>query len=272
VFYPTCSIAGNLNNRRKLTMANFDTGKYLGVVDEHTALGRQNYNGLLVGVQRRSANGISLNANYTLSKCMGHPTAGGGTPNVGTGYVNPDDIDYDYGACEIDRRHLFNLTAGVQTPDFRNAAVKAVASNWRLSGILRLFSGRPLNVTVASDPARTGIANQRANLTGDGYGDKSYNNYLNPADFTVPALGTLGDLERNALVGPMEKRVDLALVRAFRFGTHRIEARVEAFNAFNWFSPGLLNSPITNRDNVQFGRITSADDPRIMQFAVKYSF
>ena len=272
-FYPTCSTTANLNNRRRLTMANFDTGKYLGVVDEHTALGRQNYNGLLVGIQRRSANGITLNANYTLSKCMGHPTAGGGTPNVGTGYVNPDDIDYDYGACDIDRRHLFNLTAGVLSPEFGNAALRVVASNWRLSGILRLFSGRPLNVTVASDPARTGISGQRANLIGDGYGDKSYNNYLNPADFAVPAVGTLGTLERNAFVGPMEKRVDLALVRAFRFAaTHRIEARVEAFNAFNWFNPGLNNAPVVNRDNVQFGRITSADDPRIMQFAVKYSF
>jgi hypothetical protein len=70
----------------------------------------------------------------------------------------------------------------------------------------------------------------------------------------------------------MEKRVDLALVRAFRFAsTHRVEARVEAFNAFNWFNPGG-GGPVTNRDNVQFGRITSADDPRIMQFAVKYSF
>jgi hypothetical protein len=271
-FFATCSTTATLNNRRKLTMANFDTGKYLGVVDEHTALGRQNYNGILVGVQRRSANGVTVNANYTLSKCMGHPTQGGTTPNVGTGYVNPDDIDYDYGVCDVDRRHLFNLTTGVQSPEFKNAAVRAVASNWRLSGILRLFSGRPLNVTVASDPARTGIANQRATLTGEGYGDKSYNNYLSPADFTTPALGTLGNLERNALVGPMEKRVDLALVREFRFAsTHRVEARVEAFYAFNWFNPGG-GGPVTNRDNVQFGRITSADDPRIMQFAVKYSF
>jgi len=27
-----------------------------------------------------------------------------------------------------------------------------------------------------------------------------------------------------------------------------------------------------NLNNVQFGRITAADDPRILQFAVKYSF
>mgnify|MGYP003337768708 CR=1 FL=1 len=63
---------------------------------------------------------------------------------------------------------------------------------------------------------------------------------------------------------------DLALVRAFTFaGTQRIEARAEAFNAFNWFRWG---NPITALNNANFGRILSADDPRIMQFAVKYSF
>jgi len=46
---------------------------------------------------------------------------------------------------------------------------------------------------------------------------------------------------------------------------------------FNWFSPaisvsGVNNSPVVNRNSVQFGRIAAADDPRILQLAVKYSF
>jgi len=64
--------------------------------------------------------------------------------------------------------------------------------------------------------------------------------------------------------------VDLSLVRAFRFAaTHRLEARIEAFNAFNWFR---WNNPQTSLNNSLFGRITSAEDPRVMQFALKYSF
>ena len=46
--------------------------------------------------------------------------------------------------------------------------------------------------------------------------------------------------------------VDLAVVRSFRFATtQRLEARIEAFNAFNWFRPGEVNvNPTTNQSPV----------------------
>jgi hypothetical protein len=104
----------------------------------------------------------------------------------------------------------------------------------------------------------------------DPYGDKSLNNWFNPAAFAQPTAGTYGDSGRNAYFGPSRKVVDLSLVRAFTFrGSQRIEARVEAFNAFNWF---LWNNPQANFSNANFGRILSAGDPRIMQFALKYQF
>jgi hypothetical protein len=101
------------------------------------------------------------------------------------------------------------------------------------------------------------------------YGDRSLTNWLSPAAFAQPALGTHGNAGRNAYEGPGKRVVDLSLVRQFPFGTQRLEARIEAFNAFNWFRWG---NPVTNFSSATFGRILSADDPRIMQFAVKYSF
>jgi hypothetical protein len=270
-FFATCSTPATVDFRRKLTMLNWDTGKYLGALDEHTALGEQRYNGLLLSLQRRGASGTNVSANYTLSKCEGHPTQGGTTPNVNSGYVNPDDIDYDYGACGSDRRHLFNLTAGFRTPEFDHVALRTLASDWRVSGIYRVSSGSPINVTITGDPAGTGINGQRANLIGDPYGDRdSITNYLNIASFSRPANGTLGDQRRGSIYGPGTRNVDLAVVRLFRISTHQIEARLESFNLFNWTrygNPGTnLNAPNT------FGRITSSAPPRIMQFAVKYSF
>ena len=56
----------------------------------------------------------------------------------------------------------------------------------------------------------------------------------------------------------------------FRLDTHQIEARLESFNLMNWTR---YNNPSANFSAPNtFGRITSALDPRIMQFALKYSF
>jgi hypothetical protein len=281
-FFPTCTTTGSLNFRRQLALQNFDLGKYLGPVDLHTALADQRYDGMLLRVTRRSATGMSVDANYTLSKCTGLPTQGGTTPNVNSGYLDPTNIEYDRGPCTEDRRHLFNLSAAIGTPDFANTAFRALASGWRLSGIFRAYSGNRMTVIVTGDPAGTGIGiglgapGQRANLVGgvDPYGDKTFNNYLNPAAFTQPAPGTLGTETRNALVGPVVKNVDLSLVRLFRLGNRQqIEARIEAFNAFNWFRPSPVTPVNVNLSSSQtFGRITSADDPRVMQFALKYAF
>ena len=114
----------------------------------------------------------------------------------------------------------------------------------------------------------------------DPYGSKAPDNWFNAAAFSQPALGTHGNSERNAYEGMGTRVVDLAVVRSFRFATtQRLEARIEAFNAFNWFRPGEVNvnpttnqSPVTNLSSPLFGRYLVAGDPRIMQFALKHSF
>jgi hypothetical protein len=150
--------------------------------------------------------------------------------------------------------------------------MRAIASGWRLSGIFRAASGGVLDVSTNADRSLTGVQNgtQRVNRTGvDPYGDGTIDNCLNPAGFEQPALGTFGNAPRNGLVGPGRKAVDLSLVRAFRFGTQQIQARVEAFNVFNWNNWG---DPVTAITNANFGRILTVGPPRIMQFALKYSF
>jgi hypothetical protein len=283
---PNCS-AASLDSRRELTQFNPQVGRLIGFLDYFTDFGTQKYNGLLLAVQRRVGSGLNANVNYTLSKCEGHPTQGGSTSNVASGYMMPvsifnppsdadERLDADYGPCENDRRHIFNSSVTVETPQFGSAAVRTLASGWRLSGIFRASSGRALNITTGSDRALVGNpGQQRPNqILDDPYGDtSSWNNYLNPAAFAQPALGTFGNATRNGYYGKGSRVVDLSLVRSFRFGVNRIEARVEAFNAFNWVRPtGGGNSPVTNLSNANFGRYLQVDDPRIMQFALKYQF
>jgi hypothetical protein len=278
-------VADAIDLRRDFTQANPAVGKYLGPLDWVTDAGWQQYHGLLLSAQRRAANGVTATANYTWSTCEGLINQGGGPLNLGTGYTHPQSLlnppsaaeskalfELDKGRCADSRTHIANFSASAQAPQFESAAMRAIGSGWRLSVIFSALSGAVIDVSANADRSLTGVQNgtQRVNRTGaDVYGDGTIDNFLNPAGFEQPALGTFGTSPRNGLTGPGRKVVNLSLVRAFRFGTQQIQARVEAFNVFNWNNWG---DPVTAINNANFGRILTVGDPRIMQFAMKYSF
>ena len=87
---------------------------------------------------------------------------------------------------------------GYQTPEFANAALRALASDWRVSGILQHALGRPdQHHRPAGTTRSTASRNQRLDkVSDDVYGAKTLTNYLNPAAFAQPATGTLGNLVR----------------------------------------------------------------------------
>jgi hypothetical protein len=88
--------------------------------------------------------------------------------------------------------------------------------------------------------------------------------------FTVNAPGTFGNSGRNNLRGPRYFNTDIALIKDTRILENTsLEFRAEAFNIFNNVN---FNNPNTNRSAAQFGRITSAQDPRILQLALKLVF
>ena len=252
-------------------MQNYATGKYLGVVDEHTALGYQRYNGLLLSVQRRSVNGITASANYTLSKCMGLPTQGGTTPNVGSGYVDPTNPDYDGGAVRHRPAAHLQHDDGRADAGLRERVAAAVASDWSVSGIARLLGPPPQR-----DPdERSGADRHRQPApqpVGNPYGDKSYTNYLNRAAFAEPALGTLGNLERNGIVGPGTRWWTCRSSACSGSAAAPDRGAARGVQCVQLVQPAPTRRTTRHLNNVQFGRITAADDPRIMQFAIKYSF
>jgi hypothetical protein len=128
-----------------------------------------------------------------------------------------------------------------------------------------------MSITTNQDRALTSITGQRVNqLMLNPYGDKTAKNYLNPAAFALPAMGTIGNMGRSSIAGPGTWQFDAALSRTFQMSeTQRVELRAEAFNITNSFR---MENPTTNLNSNTFGQITSAKDPRIMQFALKYFF
>ena len=280
--FPVCSTNANLNQRRVLSLENPTRAAQIGALDLNTDIGYQKYRGLKLAARHRSTRGLSLNGSYTLSKCEGTTTAT--TFNqTSAGYSIPGDPDFDAGYCDQDRKHLGSLNANYQTPEVGSGIVRALASNWRLGGIVTARTGNRLNVIAGVDRALIGSHSsvQRPNLVSDDiYGPgkemsdlqpgQQIENYFNRAAFALAPLGELGNMKRNLAVGPNFWQVDMLVARLIQVGTQRMELRLDISNLFNTFNWG---DPIVNFNSGQFGRITTqAGAPRILQFGIKYDF
>ncbi|HSU31446.1 MAG TPA: carboxypeptidase regulatory-like domain-containing protein [Bryobacteraceae bacterium] len=278
---------GNTLQRKIFGLINPSQGQYYGNVDITDDGANANYNALLVSVQKRLSNGVTFLTNYTWSHCISDADYTGDI--TGPGFMNPYDLRRDRGACGFDIRHIFNASV-VATSRVSGSSVWAhLLNNWQIAPVIRALSGSPLNVVSGVDASLTGINLDRPNLI-PGVNPVNSNwgpgapQYLNPAAFAINAPGTYGNLGRNALRGPGTLQFDASLVRLFNFTERfRLEARAEAFNVINHTNfiaaatgtgiPGISTSGISlSKSSANFGQITSAGDPRILQFALKLMF
>lgn len=269
-----CSTTANTNQRRVLSLERPDDGQFLGRVSEYDPNGKWEYHALRLSLARRAPMGVDLSGNYTLSSCYQHFTSDG-IPNTQEAYPNPDDLDAEWGRCTTGaRRHILNVTMSYQTPEFDSAALRVLASHWRLAGIYRKASGLFLTVLSGQDRSLNDTSQQRADqVLDDPHTDRSgdpFTQFLNRDAFAQPALGTYGNAQRGGVEGPGTWQLDMAVSRLFPLtGSQNLEFRVEAFNVTNSFRPGIPNTTLTSGT---FGQIRSALDPRVLQFGVRYLF
>jgi hypothetical protein len=72
------------------------------------------------------------------------------------------------------------------------------------------------------------------------------------------------------IIGPGNWTIDSGISRIFKVTEkQQVEFRAEATNVLNHTN---FNNPSGNLNSSTFGRIQSAAEPRIMQFALKYVF
>jgi len=186
--------------------------------------------------------------------------------------MNPYSRSQDRGNCNFDTRHQTNTSLVVMSPMRGGGVAGKLLGNWQLAPIVSIHSGMPINITDGTDISQDGINADRPNLmSSNAYlstGDARY--WVSRAAFQVQPAGTFGNFGRNVLTAPGRFNFDLSVSRTFavREGW-RLEARAEAFNAINHVN---YNGPATGLNSSTFGVISSAGDPRILQFALKFHF
>jgi hypothetical protein len=244
--------------------------------------GNSNYNALQARFQRRLSRGLSALVSYTWSKSIDDASnffSSAGDPNFPQ---NSFDVAAERGRSNFDVRHRLSASYSYAFPFGRNQSTDwtaKVIGGWETHGIVTLQSGRPFTVALLSEIDNSGTgrsilgfgANDRPNLVGNPeLSNPGTSQWFNTAAFAFPAPGTFGNAGRNILDGPGFQNMNAALVKNTHLSESvRIQFRAEAFNLFN--HPNF-NLPDNFLGSPTFGRITSARDPRHIQFGLKLLF
>ncbi|MDQ3802934.1 MAG: carboxypeptidase regulatory-like domain-containing protein [Acidobacteriota bacterium] len=244
------------------------------------------YHALQARFQQRLSRGLAALASYTWSKSLDDasnffPSAG--DPNYPQ---NSYDLRAERARSNFDVRQRFTLSYSYDLPFGRGRALFAdggwltsLLSGWQTFGIVTLQTGRPFTVALLRefDNSGTGLsalgfgANDRPNVVGDpNAGPRTPEQWFNVAAFALPAPGTFGNAGRNIVEGPGYENFNASLVKNARFGErYDLQLRAEFFNLFN--HPNF-NLPDNFFGSPSFGRVTSAREPRHVQFGAKLLF
>ncbi len=94
--------------------------------------------------------------------------------------------------------------------------------------------------------------------------------WFNTSVFAANTAGTIGTARRGQLRSPGDSNLDYSLFKNFQITERkRLQFRSEFFNVLNHAN---LGTPGTTVNSPSFGIISSASDPRILQFALKMIF
>ena len=259
----------------------------VGRISTSESTGNSNYNALQVFVNRRFSNRLSYSASYT----WGHAISDVPLTSFTDATSDPYDYSLDRGDSDLDRRHSFTSNAVYALPTFESLGSFAsrVLGDWQLNGIFSYFGSTPLDLGAGVNTVGTASGvGQRPNLN---LGVPIYldsddpTRYLNPAAFSLPAPGQLGNLGRGAVRGRALTTVDFSTNKNWRIRERfNIQFRAEFFNIFNKTNFIGYNNALNFQGNPTsttargtitnggFGTLTSAQRPREIQFGLKFNF
>jgi hypothetical protein len=275
---------------------------------EFKNVGVANYNALQVSLIKRYANSKVGNVFYTFAYTWSHELDNVSGFRQRNSQVPYYDENYFWASGDTDVRQVISFSGGWDLPFDRawQSGPKILTRGWSLYPIVTWRTGFPLDVlaglqTTPTDPGPAGDGDPnlvRADLvlpnvatynprTQQTINGNTGNYFFNPAAFTAAPLVALdgiaqnnaaglngmyteGTLGRNAIRGPGEINMDIALAKHFKF-KDRLDAelRMDAFNVFNHAN---FANPSTNINSETFGQVSTTLGPRVVQIALHIRF
>jgi hypothetical protein len=239
-------------------------------------IAQSSYNSLQASVRHTSGLATFL-FGYTYSKCIDN----------GSGLIegiNPFNPKASLSLCGFDVTQNFVASYEVKLPFDRafhadSGWANKLAAGWAISGLTTFATGLPVSISEPDDNSFTGTQNTSApvdlpNLAPGpiltNTNPRSGQAYFNTALFSAETSGTIGNSPRRFFHGPGLNNWDMALLKTTRITESKtLEFRFEAFDIWNHTQ---FKNPGGVFGSMQFGAVSAAQDPRIMQAALKFLF
>ncbi|MBV8904078.1 MAG: TonB-dependent receptor, partial [Acidobacteriia bacterium] len=224
------------------------------------------HNAGTVTFRRRLKRDFFYTANYVYSKTIdeGSEIAGGSFGGIATPQ-NIHCIRCDRGRADFDINHAFTTTFSWISPFHQ-----FVLRGWQIAGSGRFYSGLPFTPSLAN--TTLGQPNRPDRLRTGTLPDPSVTQWFDITAFVPvpPNSYRFGNSGRSILDGPGREELNLNFSKNFAVTEwSNLQFRWEIFNVLNHPNFGL---PIKNIDVLNAATLTSAGSPRLMQFALRYSF
>lgn len=248
-------------------------------------VGNTNYNSLQAKLEQRLSRGLAYLVSYTRSRLI--DDAGsvfdasiqtGPVANFPVADSFNRTLERDVSTGDIPNVFVASFTYELPVGKGRffntNGLADRLLGGWSITGLVQLQSGITFPVTqITNFNAFAGFGTQRPNLVRDprlASDQQTTARWFDTSAFTVAPQFTLGNSSRNPVRGPGYRTANVAFIKRTYFGEVRnFEFRAELFNLTN--TPPL-NNPNGVLGNAAFGTITSAGDPRVIQFGLKLNF
>jgi Carboxypeptidase regulatory-like domain len=227
--------------------------------------------------------------NYSLGYTYSHTNDSFGSSGCGAGgdlcpISNPYlGWKYDFGPSDYDRQNIFFANFVYQIPLLKNSdnkLLKTTLGGWEVAGIITAQSGAPLNIGVTGQNVTSVVPNtaNRPDLIGSLHNPHTVNEWFDSSlsVWANPAPGAWGNTPHNFVRGPGRDNWNLSLYKNFVFTeSSYLQFRAEFFNVWNHtqFQGDTRQGGIsTNLGATNFGAVTNAYDPRVIQLALKLFF
>jgi hypothetical protein len=275
VYIPGQSTENNIQQRR--VYPNFG---FIGSINSGV---NSNYNSGQFELEKRMSYGLSFQTNFTWSQALNNFGPNNQEFLFGIGGINTCGCgrSLDYGPDAGDDSKVFRLSGNYAFPHIPVKGITDKAVNgWNLSYITNWQSGFPFTPFAEDDNSFSGMGNDRPDITVANISDTKLNphrshsalinEWFNTSDFVPNAIGTYGNIGKDSMFGPGLFTTDFALLKNGKVGESvNYEFRAEFYNAFNNVNFG---APDFGLQDSNFGQISSAGDPRILQMALKIKF